>query len=205
MVAVLESTVPSLALEREAVGAVVVGGRGVAPGAVGVDRGRAVAGAGDLAVVERVAVGVGAHDRARLAGVLVARARVGRADGDVVDRVDRDRHRHRVGVDGAVVGPEREAVGAVVVGGRGVAPVAVRCRPWPCRGWGRRPCCRSSGSPSASVHTIVPDWPASSSPELESAVHTGAAFVAETVRSIVALFESADPSLALNVKLSEPL
>ena len=50
--------------EREAVGAVVVRGRRVGPGPVGVDRGGAVRRPADLAVGQRAAVDVGAADRA---------------------------------------------------------------------------------------------------------------------------------------------
>src|SRR6185436_4465701 len=114
---------------REAVGAVEVGRRGVAPGAGGgIDRRAAVAGgAGDGEIgrshaVGCVADGQRAGDRA---GVLVAAAAgVAAEAGRVVDLVDREVD--DLGLDVAVVvgDAHREAVGAVEVGRRGVAPGA---------------------------------------------------------------------------------
>ncbi len=59
-------------------------------------------------------------------------------------------------------------------------------------------------SPSASVQVIVPAWSASSLPELVSAEQTGASLTEVTVIDRVTVFELAEPSLARNVKLSEP-
>ena len=55
------------------------------------------------------------------------------------------------------------------------------------------------------MHVIVPDWSASSLPELVSAEQTGASLTEVTVIDRVTVFELAEPSLARNVKLSEPL
>ena len=55
------------------------------------------------------------------------------------------------------------------------------------------------------MQVTVPVWSASSAPELESVEHTGAAFVALIVSCMVAVFEFAEPSLARNVNVSEPL
>ena len=51
----------------------------------------------------------------------------------------------------------------------------------------------------------MPVWSASSAPELVSAEHRGAAFVALIVSCMLAVFELAEPSLARNVNVSEPL
>ena len=55
------------------------------------------------------------------------------------------------------------------------------------------------------MHERAPDWPASSLPELVSGAHTGASLTAVTVIDIATGVEFALPSLARNVKLSEPL
>ena len=51
----------------------------------------------------------------------------------------------------------------------------------------------------------MPVWSASSAPELVSAEHRGAAFVALIVSAMLAVFELAEPSLARKVNVSEPL
>ena len=61
------------------------------------------------------------------------------------------------------------------------------------------------GSSSTSVQVTVPVWSASSAPELASGEHSGAAFVALIVSCMFAVFELAEPSLARNVNVSEPL
>ena len=55
------------------------------------------------------------------------------------------------------------------------------------------------------MHERVPDWPASSLPESASAAQTGASLTAVTVIDIATGVEGALPSVARNVKLSEPL
>ncbi len=121
---VLEFSSAVVRPEREAVGAVVVRGGRVRPGAVRVDRRAAVRRACDLAVGQRAIVDVGAGDGARLVRVLVASAGVARARGGVVHRVDRDRDGRRVRTIRADR-REVERVCAVVVGGRRVQDVRV--------------------------------------------------------------------------------
>ena len=59
-------------------------------------------------------------------------------------------------------------------------------------------------SPSASVQARLPDWPAPSAPELVSSAQSGASLTESTVIDIVSAVEFTLPSLARNVKLSDP-
>jgi hypothetical protein len=92
IVAVLLLSCPVVSLEREGVGAAVVGVRriGVRAGRGVRDRGRAVAAVGDDGVGQRVAVDVGRDERARAGRVLVRGEAAVLGDRRVVDAGDRD-------------------------------------------------------------------------------------------------------------------
>ena len=111
----------------EAVGAVVVGVRGVGEGAIRVERQGAVCRSVDEGGGEGIAVDIaviGEHAR-RQAVVLVECERVVLGDGGVVDGVDGDRDGGGVARRGAVGDGVGEGVGAVVVRIRGVGEGAV--------------------------------------------------------------------------------
>src|SRR5207247_343764 len=132
-------------VQRAVIGVVGEGEAAGGVGGVGVGRGHEVhaAAVGDEGGGAACAC---AHRHCRLLGVVVVDVGVScrppvfhcatlfRAgdvvdgDGGVVDRVDRDRERRRVGVDGAIVGLEGEGVRAVVVRRRGVGESRRRAR-----------------------------------------------------------------------------